>query len=161
MFDVRSNGGGTLDSCLKMLDFLLEEGVMAYITDADGNVVETHYSRDGGIDVPMAILVDGGTASASELFTSVLMDRVNATVVGTKTYGKGCMQSVLSLPTGGALKYTTNYFNSTETPNFDGVGITPEIYVELSEENSGKSYFEISDEEDNQLMSAYEALKNN
>ena len=71
------------------------------------------------------------------------------------------MQSVLTLPTGGALKYTTNYFDCPNSPNFDGVGITPTVYVELSEENSGKSYFEISDEEDNQLMSAYEALKNN
>ena len=161
VFDVRSNGGGTLDSCFEMLDFLLPYGVIAYTTDADGNVVETHYSNDGGIDVPMAILVDGATASASELFTCTLMDRVGATVVGTKTYGKGCMQSVLSLPTGGALKYTTNYFDCPNSPNFDGVGITPTVYVELSEENSGKSYFEISDEEDNQLMSAYEALKNN
>lgn len=160
VFDVRSNGGGTLDSCLEMLDLLLPYGVSAYITDADGNVVETHYSQGEGIDVPMAILVDGGTASAAELFTCTLMDRAGAIVVGTKTYGKGCMQNVLSLPTGGALKYTTNLFNGPITPNFDGVGIAPTVYVELSEENSGKNYFEISDEKDNQLMSAYEALKN-
>lgn len=158
---MRGNGGGTLDSCLEMLDFLLPYGVLAYITDADGNVVETHYSRDGGIDVPMAILVDGGTASAGELFTCALMDRANATVVGTKTYGKGCMQNVTTLPTGGALKYTTNLYNGPTTPNFDGVGITPEVYIELSEEIAGKNLFEISDEADNQLKSAYEALKNN
>ncbi|MBQ4108110.1 MAG: PDZ domain-containing protein [Clostridia bacterium] len=161
VFDMRGNGGGTLDSCLEMLDFLLPYGVLAYITDADGNVVETHYSRDGGIDVPMAILVDGGTASAGELFTCALMDRANATVVGTKTYGKGCMQNVTTLPTGGALKYTTNLYNGPTTPNFDGVGITPEVYIELSEEIAGKNLFEISDEADNQLKSAYEALKNN
>lgn len=161
VFDVRSNGGGTLDSCIEMLDFLLPYGVIAYITDKDDNVVETHYSQDGGIDVPMAVLVDGGTASAAELFTCTLMDRVGATVVGTKTYGKGCMQNILSLPTGGALKYTTNLFRCPTSPNFDGVGITPSIYVELSENNIGKSYFEISDEDDNQLKSAYDALKNN
>ena len=161
VFDMRGNGGGTLDSCLEMLDFLLPYGVLAYITDADGNVVETHYSQDGGIDVPMAILVDGGTASAGELFTCALMDRANATVVGTKTYGKGCMQNVTTLPTGGALKYTTNLYNGPTTPNFDGVGITPEVYIELSEEIAGKNLFEISDEADNQLKSAYEALKNN
>lgn len=161
VFDVRSNGGGTVDSCLEMLDFLLPYGVLAYVTDADGNVVETHYSSDGGIDVPMAILVDGGTASAAEMFTCALMDRVNATVVGTKTYGKGCMQNVISLPTGGALKYTTNLYNGPTSPNFDGVGISPNIDVELSSELDGKNYFEISDSEDNQLKSAYDALKNN
>ena len=161
VFDVRGNGGGTLDSCLEMLDFLLPYGVIAHITDADGNVVETHYSRDGGIDVPISILVDGNTASAGELFTCTLMDRTNAIVVGTKTYGKGCMQNIISLPTGGALKYTTNLFNGPTTPNFDGVGITPEVYVELADELEGKNYFEISDEADNQLKSAYDALKNN
>jgi carboxyl-terminal processing protease len=161
VFDVRSNGGGTIDSCIEMLDFLLPYGVIAYITDKDDNVVETHYSQDGGIDVPMAVLVDGGTASAAELFTCTLMDRVGVAVVGTKTYGKGCMQNILSLPTGGALKYTTNLFRCPTSPNFDGVGITPSIYVELSENNIGKSYFEISDEDDNQLKSAYDALKNN
>lgn len=161
VFDVRGNGGGTLDSCLEMLDFLLPYGVIAHITDADGNVVETHYSRDGGIDVPISILVDGNTASAGELFTCTLMDRTNAIVVGTKTYGKGCMQNIISLPTGGALKYTTNLFNGPTTPNFDGVGITPEVYVELADELANKNYFEISDEADNQLKSAYDALKNN
>lgn len=161
VFDVRANGGGTLDSCLEILDFLLPYGVLAYITDNEGNVVETHYSQDGGIDVPMAVLVDGGTASAGELFTCALMDRVNAPIVGTKTYGKGCMQNVLSLPTGGALRYTTNLFNGPTSPNFDGVGITPSVYVELSSELQGKNYFEISDEVDNQLKSACDALKNN
>ena len=161
VFDVRSNGGGTLDSCLEMLDFLLPNGVLAYITDANGEVVETYYSYDGGIDVPMAVLVDGNTASAAELFTCALMDRANVPIVGTKTYGKGCMQNVLTLPTGGALRYTTNLFNGPTSPNFDGVGISPSVYVELSSELQNKNYFEITDEADNQLKSAYDALKNN
>ena len=82
-------------------------------------------------------------------------------LIGETTYGKGCMQAVVSLPTGGALKYTTNLFNAPTSPNFDGIGISPDITVELDSTLSQKNYFEISDSEDNQIKGAYNALKNN
>ncbi len=160
IFDVRSNTGGTLDSCLEMLDFLLPKGIIARITDANGASTEVYYSEEGEINVPMAVLTDGYTASAAELFTCALMDYNKAVIVGTKTYGKGCMQNVFELPCGGALRYTTNLFNGPTSPNFDGVGITPDVVVELDEALLNKSFFEITDEEDNQLKGAYEALLN-
>ena len=160
IFDVRSNSGGTLDSCLEMLDYLLPEGVIAKITDGDGNTVKQYYSDSSEINLPMAVLTDGYTASAAELFTCALKDYDKAVIVGTKTYGKGCMQNVFELPCGGALRYTTNLFNGPTSPNFDGIGISPDALVELDSSLSEKNYFEISDSEDNQLKGAYDALKN-
>lgn len=160
IFDVRSNSGGTLDSCLEMLDYLLPSGVIAKITDGDGNIVKQYYSDSSEINIPMAVLTDEYTASAAELFTCALKDYDKAVIVGTKTYGKGCMQNVFELPCGGALRYTTNLFNGPTSLNFDGIGISPDALVELDSSLSEKNYFEISDSEDNQLKGAYDALKN-
>ena len=159
VFDVRSNPGGTLDSCVDILDFLLPKGEIVYITDLDGTVVETYYSDGSEIDVPMAVLTDGGTASAGELFTCALKDYGKAVVVGTQTYGKGCMQNIITLPNGGALRYTTQMYNPPKSENYDGVGIEPDIKVELDESLSELNYFEITDAQDNQLSTAYNALK--
>lgn len=161
IFDLRENGGGTLDSCVNILDFLLPEGDIVKITDMDGTVVEKYTSSASEIDIPMAVLVDGNTASAAELFTCALKDYDKAIIVGTKTYGKGCMQSIVRLPNGGALRITTQMYNPPVSENYDGVGITPDIVVELDSTLKSKAiYFEISDSEDNQMKSAYEALKN-
>ena len=159
VFDVRSNPGGTLDSCVDILDFLLPKGEIVYITDLDGTVVQTYYSDGNEIDVPMAVLTDGGTASAGELFTCALKDYGKAVVVGTQTYGKGCMQNIITLPNGGALRYTTQMYNPPKSENYDGVGIEPDIKVELDESLSELNYFEITDAQDNQLSTAYNALK--
>ena len=161
VFDLRGNGGGTLDSCISVLDYLLPEGKIVDITSLDGTVEKSYYSSPSSINVPMAVLVDGGTASAAELFTCALKDYNKAIIVGTKTYGKGCMQTILELPNGGALRYTTQMYNPPKSPNYDRVGIIPDIAVELDESLADKiPYFEISDLEDNQLASAYNAIKN-
>ncbi len=159
VFDVRSNPGGTLDSCVEILDFLLPKGEIVYITDLDGTVVDTYYSDTSQINVPMAVLTDGATASAGELFTCALKDYDKAVIVGTKTYGKGCMQNIITLPNGGALRYTTQLYNPPKSENYDGVGITPDIEVELDSSLGKLNYFEITDAQDNQLASAYAGLK--
>ncbi|MBQ8546272.1 MAG: S41 family peptidase [Clostridia bacterium] len=159
VFDVRSNPGGTLASCVEMLDFLLPSGKIVDITDLDGTVVNSYYSSSSQIDVPMAVLTDGGTASAGELFTCALKDYNKAIIVGTNTYGKGCMQNIITLPNGGALRYTTQMYNPPKSDNYDGVGIAPDIKVELDSSLENMNYFEITDAQDNQLSTAYDALK--
>lgn len=159
VFDVRSNPGGTVDSCVEILDFLLPTGDIMYITDLDGTVVDVRYSEASQINVPMAVLTDGGTASAGELFTCALKDYDKAVLVGTKTYGKGCMQSIITLPNGGELRYTTQLYNPPISENYDGVGITPDIEIELDSSLTKLNYFEITDAQDNQLKEAYNALK--
>ncbi len=161
IFDMRGNPGGTLDSALEILDYLISDGLLVQVTDGQGNVVEEHYTKDKGeIDVPMAVLTDGNTASAGELFTCALRDYNKAVIIGTKTYGKGSMQSVIRLDDGTGLRFTTYLYNPPKTPNYDGIGITPDVVVELDKELENKNYFEITDQEDNQLKSAYEALLN-
>ena len=127
----------------------------------DGTLVNKYTSDSSEIDIPMAVLVDGNTASAAELFTCALKDYDKAIIVGTRTYGKGCMQTILELPNGGALRMTTQMYNPPVSENYDQKGITPDIVVELDSELKDLShYFEISDKDDNQITSAYEALKN-
>jgi len=161
VFDMRSNPGGTLTSVVEMLDYLLPEGDIAHVTDANGNVQKTYKSDASylkGIE-KMAVLTNENTASAAELFTCALKDYEKAIIVGTKTYGKGSMQTVYMLPDGTGLRLTTNKYNPPISENYDGVGIKPDIEIELSEALAGKSPFEYTDSDDNQLQKACEALK--
>lgn len=161
VFDMRSNPGGTLTSVVEMLDYLLPEGDIAHVTDANGNIQKTYKSDASylkGIE-KMAVLTNENTASAAELFTCALKDYEKAIIVGTKTYGKGSMQTVYMLPDGTGLRLTTNKYNPPISENYDGVGIKPDIEIELSEALAGKSPFEYTDSDDNQLREACEALK--
>lgn len=160
VFDMRSNPGGTLASVVEMLDYLLPEGDLVYVTNADGTVVETHTSDASCINVPMAVLTNGGTASAAELFTCALKDYERAIVVGTKTFGKGSVQSLIGLPDGTGLRFTTYLYNPPITENYHGVGITPDFEIELDESLQNKNFFEITDIEDNQLQKAVYELNN-
>lgn len=165
VFDVRSNPGGTLTSVVEILDFLLPEGVIVtqryaggekyeYKSDSEGTEFEALY----GTDIEMAVLVNGSTASAAELFTCALKDYGKAVIVGEKTYGKGCGQNVIPLYDGSGLVFTTFLYDPPKSANYNGVGIAPDIDAELSEEASKKNLFELSHSEDEQLKAAIEAL---
>ena len=166
VFDLRGNPGGTLTSVLEMLDFLLPSGTIATVRYADGTE-QKYLSDEAGEefsalysdDVKMAVLTNGYTASAAELFTCALKDYEKAIVVGEKTYGKGCGQSVIPLPDGCGLAFTTFLYDPPKSANYNGVGITPNIEKELSEEASSKNLFDLSHNEDDQLKAAVEALK--
>ncbi len=134
VFDVRNNGGGTLDSVIKMLDMLLPEGDIATSVDKNGNVKVLGVSDASYINVPMAVLTNKNTASAAELFTQALKDYNVAKSVGEKTYGKGTMQVYHKLKDGSAIKVTTNKYNPPISPNYDGVGIKPDYEVALEGE---------------------------
>lgn len=111
------------------------------------------------IDIPIAVVVNGNTASAAELFTSAMRDYGRAKIVGTTTYGKGCMQTFYPLSDGSVFKVTTAMYYPPYSDNYDGVGIVPDREVELDESLHGKSLYVITDEEDNQLAAAYDILK--
>lgn len=155
--DLRDNGGGVLESCREMLDVILPEGVVVYTEDKYGS--RQNYYSDGEtyMDLPIVVLVNGNSASASEIFAGAIRDYDYGTLIGTQTFGKGIVQSVTQLSDGSAVKLTTaKYF----TPNGDyihGVGITPDI--ELEYEYTGD---EESDEydymADNQVLKAIEVL---
>ncbi len=159
IIDLRYNPGGELSSIVTTLDYILPEGPIVRIFDADGNEVKAYYSEAGELDMPMAVLVNGSTASAAELFTSAVRDYNKAVIVGTTTYGKGCMQTTIPLSDNSAVSVTYRMYNPPFSDNYHGVGIVPDVEVELDEALSGKNIYKITDEEDNQLTEAVNALK--
>lgn len=152
--DLRYNPGGELNSILNVLDYLLPEGPMIRIYDGDNNLVESYDSRPGEKDIRMAVLVNENTASAAELFTSAIRDYNKAVIVGTTTYGKGCMQTTIPLSDYSAVSVTYRMYNPPFSDNYHGVGIVPDVIVELDEALLNKNFYKITDEEDNQLAAA-------
>ena len=106
----------------------------------------------------MAVLVNGSTASAGELFCCSLKDYIKAVLVGTKTYGKGSLQSIIRLSNGGGFSFTTNRYDPPYSDNYDGVGVTPDIEIDLTEELQAQ-YYDMSHDEDIQLQAAIKALE--
>ena len=157
VIDLRNNPGGRLDVVVSMLDMILPEGILVYTEDKDGNRANEEYSNAQTIlDVPLAVLVNGQSASASEIFAGDVQDFGAGIIVGTQTFGKGIVQTVYPLDENTAVKMTVSSYYTHAGRNIHGVGIKPDIEVELNEELRQKA--EITKEEDNQLQAAIEAL---
>ncbi len=156
VFDLRNNPGGALDSVVAMLDYLLPEGPIVRVTDKNGTVVETYTSdEETKCELPMAVLTNGNSASASELFTSALLDYDMAFTVGTKTYGKGTVLTIFPLSNGGALIISTYLYNPPFSENFEGSGIAPGVEVIIDE---ATNIYLLNDETDLQLIRAVQEL---
>ena len=156
IIDLRNNGGGSVDAVCEIADELLPEGLIVYTEYSDGERVDRNSDADC-IDIPMAVLVNGASASASEILSGALKDYGVAKIVGTQTYGKGIVQSVLDLQDGTALKLTTAKYYTPNGNNIHGVGITPDVEIDLPEEL--KTEVTLSYEEDVQLQKAIEVLQ--
>ncbi len=157
IFDLRNNTGGGLQSIVSVLDEILPEGQIVKLVDKAGN--EKIYSSDADeIDLPMAVLVNESTASASELFAGSLRDYGKAKLVGTTTYGKGCAISTFPLSDGSVISIVTEMYYTASGANFEGVGIEPDVVVELSDEQR-RHIFALDENEDPQLRSALDILK--
>ncbi len=157
VFDVRYNPGGDLDSIVEILDMLLPKGPIIKIIDRYGKE-EVIESDENCIDYPFAVLTNGSTASAAELFTSALKDYKKAIIVGEKTYGKGTMQTIVPLPDGSAVCMTTQTYCPPYSESYDGVGISPDIEVFIDEAYSNVSVLKLTFEQDTQLKTAVEKL---
>ncbi len=153
ILDLRGNPGGDISVASNMCREIMPESLIVYTEDKNGG--RQDYFCDGSKywDIPMVVLVNGGTASAAEIMTAALQDTQMATIVGTKTYGKGVYQNVLSLQDGSAVKVTAGRFYSPNGTCFHGVGITPDVVVELDVD----AYK--ADKTDTQLDKAMEILK--
>ena len=161
--DVRNNPGGYLNTIQDILDTLLPEGPVIRTIDKKGTEAVVYESDSEYLAVPIAVLVNGNTASAAELFASALQDyaargEVDAVIVGVQTYGKGSMQTIERLPDGSGVKATYRYYCPPYSDNYDGIGVMPDVVVELDEALVGKNVYLITDEEDNQLAAAIAAL---
>ncbi|CAM3441033.1 S41 family peptidase [Brevibacillus invocatus] len=130
ILDLRDNGGGYLSSARDIASLFMEEGLLMYTTNRNGVEVETWVRNGRDIGIPVRILVNGGSASASELLAGALRDHEVAKLVGTKTYGKGSAQQVMLLSEGDALKLTLNEYFTPKHTVVNHVGLEPDIVVE-------------------------------
>ena len=158
IFDLRSNPGGELNAVVSILDYLLPQGPIVHILDENKQVTDVYESDENEVTGEMIVLTNGNTASAGELFTSALRDYRKATLIGTKTYGKGCGQSFHQLSNGGLITITSFFYNPPFGENYDGIGIYPDIEVELPDEYKNKNTLIIPQESDTQLRAALSEL---
>lgn len=155
--DVRNNPGGLLTSVCDILDDILPEGLIVYTEDKDGKRQEVHSDDESKLDIPLTVLINGNSASASEIFAGAIQDYGVGTIVGTTSFGKGIVQSLIPLTDGSAVKTTTAKYYTPNGRCIHGTGIEPDVEVELSEELQKKTV--LTYEEDSQLQKAVELVK--
>ena len=158
IIDIRNNPGGLLTDVVEIADALLPEGLIAYVEDGHGN--RTEYTSDADYwDVPLVVLVNGMSASASELLSAAIQDYGRGTIVGTTTYGKGIVQTLITFAEDGAgMQLTTASYYSPSGRSIHENGVEPDVTVELSED-CDLTVPSPNLENDNQLAAALEALQ--
>ncbi len=156
IIDLRDNPGGVLSVCAKITDVIVPEGKIVYTVDKSGNE-EALYSDSAHITIPLVVLVNENSASASEVFTGAVKDYGVGIIIGVKTFGKGVVQTLKSLRDGTYIKLTTSEYFSPNGNKIDKEGITPDIEVELPE--NVKNTYNLKFEDDTQLQRAIEELK--
>ena len=131
IIDLRNNGGGVVSSAIEVADELMDAATVVYAENQKGE--KTYYKTENGkTKLPYVLLVDGGSASAAEILAAGVQEYGGGLVVGTQTYGKGVIQTTQSLINGGALKLTTMQYYTSSGKAIQGVGMTPDIVVELT-----------------------------
>lgn len=150
--DLRNNPGGNLSTVCEMADLILPKGIIVYTEDKNGKKQMEMSDEEHQLDLPLVVLVNGNSASASEIFAGAVQDYGAGKIVGTTTYGKGIVQQIYSLSDGTALKITTSEYFTPNGRNIHGKGIVPDVVVEYE-------YDEANPEADNQLQAAIEILK--
>ncbi len=159
IIDLRDNGGGLLSAAVQMLDQMLPKGLVVYTEDKEG-VAEKYYAEDDDeITVPVAILVNGNSASASEVFSGAMQDEGKAKLIGTTTFGKGIVQTIFDLKDGSALKMTTSKYFTPKGRNIHGTGLEPDIVVELDKNTLDQKDASGKEKPDNQMQAAIEYLQ--
>ena len=158
MIDLRNNGGGIVDEAIEIADLFTNKDSTLLITkDKHGNENISKAKKDKVIEVPIIVLTNENTASASEILAGALKDNNVAKIVGTTTFGKGVIQELLTMKDGTGLKLTTNEYYTPNRNKINKVGIEPDEKIELPEEY--KNILSIPKEVDTQLNKAIELLK--
>jgi len=137
IFDLRRDGGGLLDVSIDVASEFLKGGQTVLIEKQKDGTVQQLKTHDGGLatDIPMVLLIDGGSASASEIVSAALKDYKRATLIGTKTFGKGSVQFVNTLSDQSELRVTTAHFFSPKGNEINGVGVSPDIEVKVTDDD--------------------------
>lgn len=155
IIDLRNNGGGVVDEAIDILEMICDKDSTLLIEkDKDGNEEITKSKEDPIINMPIVVLTNGNSASASEILAGALKDNKKATIVGEKTYGKGVIQTLFSLTDGSGLKITTAEYCTPNRTQINKIGIEPDIEVKLPE-----NIKELTEKNDTQLQRAIKELK--
>ena len=156
VIDLRDNPGGLLDVTCEMLDRMIKKGLLVYTVDKNGKRVDEDATDSDSFDKPVAILVNGNSASASEVFSGAMKDYKAATLVGTRTFGKGIVQSIVPFGDGTAMKVTVSKYYTPNGVNIHGTGIEPDVVVELSKDATKNGKYDRK--YDNQLDKAIDVV---
>lgn len=158
IIDVRDNPGGSYDQVVSIADMLLPEAVILYTEDKDGN---REYERSSAsyITIPLVVLVNERSASASEVLAGALQDNNRAEIVGTQTYGKGVVQAIIPTRDGSGVRVTIAGYYTPNGNTVQGIGITPDRKVEIQGDYNGSPVSAIPRIEDTQLSTAVEVMK--
>lgn len=155
ILDLRANPGGSLSAVVDIARMMLPKGLIVYTEDKQGK--RTEYTCDGAreLGIPLVVLTDGNSASASEILAGAIQDYGIGTLVGTTTFGKGIVQQLIGLDDGSAIKLTISSYYTPNGRNIHGTGIAPDVECEFD----GETYYGTDDHYDNQLEKAKEVLK--
>ena len=153
--DLRDNGGGLVSASVAVADQLMEKGVVVSTIDHDGRT-STYTTSAVRTSLPYVVLINGNTASASEILSAGIQDNKEGIIIGTLSFGKGIIQNVMTLSDGSAVKYTELQYLSPNGNPIHGVGITPDIEIDLTEDCYDENGFLVNDI---QLNKAIEVLK--
>ena len=149
IIDIRNNPGGLLTTVISMLKDILPNGLIVYTEDKDGNRKEYSDNDNEELDMPLAVLVNGNSASASEIFAGAIQDYGKGVIVGTQTFGKGIVQTVKPLTDGSAVKFTIAKYFTPKGQDIHGKGVTPDVVVEYDKDA----------DEDTQISAALESVR--
>lgn len=154
--DLRDNPGGMLQSVSNILDQILPKGLLVWTEDRYGN--KNEISSDAGcLEYPLAVLINGNSASSSEIFAGAIRDYEYGILIGTRTFGKGIVQSIIPLEDGSAIKLTTSKYFTPKGENIHGTGIEPDVELEYEYLNPEATVYDWK--EDNQMLKAVEILE--
>lgn len=157
VIDLRDNSGGFVELATAVANLFVDDGAILSSEDKYGRRL-TYYAEEGGWEIPIAVLMNKYSASASEILAAALRDECGAILVGTQSFGKGIMQAVYTFPDGlSGMQTTSEYWYTPAGECIHGEGLTPDIAVELGEDSLDENY-NIIREKDSQLNAAIEAL---
>ncbi len=158
IIDLRNNGGGLVDQALKIADYMTKKDeVLLYEVDKNGNEEVKRSTNEQIINIPVIILTNENTASASEILAGALKDLKVAKIVGKKTYGKGVIQQILSVKDGSGIKITTEEYQTPNHNKIHKIGITPDEEVDLPKDVT--NVLNVPENKDTQLQKAIEMAK--
>lgn len=156
--DVRDNTGGLYTQTINIVDAIVPQGVIVYTEDRNHEVVK-EYSDNKELDIPLVVLINGNSASSSEIFAGAIKDHDKGTLIGTTSFGKGLVQQLLPLEDGSGIKVTISTYFTPSGINIHGTGIEPDVTVEQDIKYALSPVSHIPREEDKQLAKAIELLK--